>query len=330
MAKKITTKAYGLLTKLKEENSLFQKKEYGDLSMSKKLGNKIDSLLEMLEKIDKYYDKVTVEQAKTVDRIINELESVVNQTVHMDESTYMNQHVNIVAQFNNYFRDLKENYAPFRMEELSEQVNELSKASDEKVKEYIKGIDKATKELIKSTKDKSIEAQSLLETSKETIGETSLVNAQRIFTESSRSAFENSKWWLGASIFSILLLVGTSIIFLFCDVFKENGLGVQIHSAVLKIAILGGIVFGVNLCIRMFRAYTLISQKNKHKAALTNSLLAFLETAIADDVKDEVIKIIVTSIADFGTSGIIPNKSEDKQGSVNVGSVLKLFNKDIE
>jgi len=322
------TKAKLLLENFKIDQDKFRKDDYGILSLSKKLGDKIAGTLEMLQQIDKYYFEVSHEKAELADRVIDQLEILIDRVVKMGENDYKSQHDNVVNQFNNYYKELKDLIEPFQIEELKEKVKSLENDSKSIEKKRLVELNKELEETINEAKDNAEKAKSLFKTSSETIDQTSLKTAQDIFTSIQVSSTKKADLWLKRTLVSIVLLIITAIIFLSCNIFNDDNVGSQIQKGLLKIAILGGLIFIVNLCIRMFRAYIHIAKNNEHRAAISNAMTALIGSAASDpETKNEIVKTIVRSLSDFGSSGIISGKSTKGDGEINVGALFKLFDK---
>lgn len=83
-----------------------------------------------------------------------------------------------------------------------------------------------------------------------------------------------------------------------------------IYFAAIRITILTAVGAVATFCLRILRAHMHMSQHNLHRQRLANSMASFVESAITPEQRDLILAQLVTSVADFGTSGLL-SKEDD-------------------
>lgn len=78
-----------------------------------------------------------------------------------------------------------------------------------------------------------------------------------------------------------------------------------IYFAAIRITILTAVGAMATFCLRMLRAHMHMSQHNLHRQRIANSMAAFVESAITPEQRDLILAQLVTSVAEFGNSGLL-------------------------
>jgi len=63
-------------------------------------------------------------------------------------------------------------------------------------------------------------------------------------------------------------------------------------------------------CLRILRAQMHMSQHNRHRQRVANSMEAFVEAAITPEQRDLILAQLVSSVVDFGTSGLLSREDD--------------------
>lgn len=83
-----------------------------------------------------------------------------------------------------------------------------------------------------------------------------------------------------------------------------------VYFGAIRITILTGVGAMATFCLRMLRAHMHMSQLNLHRQRIANSMAAFVESAITPEQRDLILAQLVTSVDDFGSSGLL-SKEDD-------------------
>jgi len=82
-----------------------------------------------------------------------------------------------------------------------------------------------------------------------------------------------------------------------------------IYYTAIRITILSALAAIVAFCHKILRANMHMNEHNLHRQRITNSMAAFIESAITPEQRDLILAHLVDSIANFGHSGLL--KEED-------------------
>jgi hypothetical protein len=83
-----------------------------------------------------------------------------------------------------------------------------------------------------------------------------------------------------------------------------------VYFAAIRITILTAVGATATFCLRMLRAHMHMSQQNLHRQRIANSMAAFVESAITPEQRDLILAQLVSSVADFGSSGLLSHEDD--------------------
>jgi len=187
-------------------------------------------------------------------------------------------------------------------------------------------------------------AQEVLESAYKTANKISVKAAQEQFEAAAQELSWNSRLWIVSSALFFSALVG----FLLVQLWNPPTLVRQIVEALnpvpvgaparqpissipvpllvtagpfftsIRLALVGILGIGLAFSLRMSRAYLHMSEHNRHKLRVTNSIEAFVAGVRTNEQKDLVLSKLVESVTQFGESGILANQGD----SANLPSVI--------
>ena len=239
------------------------------------------------------------------------------QASHSNED-YVSERTQFLANIDAQLEDLKRFWAPF----VTAAVEARGFLEDEGVRqEYEHTIESIKKEAesairqVKEESDKTIkEAQTLAEQienrARLTAARISVKDAQEQFKEAQAALDKRVKIWAGLGITSILGFIGTALYFATVDLPDQWRWQVIYHSAI-RVSILTAVGTAAAFCLKILRAHLHMSEKNRHRQHVANSMEAFVQSAVTPEQRDLILSQLVESIAQFGNSGLVQREDDN-------------------
>ena len=193
---------------------------------------------------------------------------------------------------------------------------------DEEVRqEYERTIESIKKEAessiqqVKEESDKTIEeartlAEQIENRARLTAARISVKDAQEQFREAQAALDKRVKIWAGLGIASVLGFIGVAIYFATVDLPDQWRWQVVYHSAI-RVSILTAIGTAAAFCLKILRAHLHMSEKNRHRQHVANSMGAFVESAVTPEQRDMILSQLVESIVQFGNSGLVQREDDN-------------------
>jgi len=186
--------------------------------------------------------------------------------------------------------------------EYQKTVEEMKAQAEEALKHVKEESQKVLEQATKLAKD-------IEERARRTAAHISVEEAQKQFKEAQTDLDEQVKLWSwlsGISLAAFLLVAfGLSRV-----VLPEKWQWHVVYYTAIRITILTAVGAIATFCLRILRAQMHMSQHNRHRQRVANSMQAFVEAAITPEQRDMILAQLVTSVVDFGTSGLL-SKEDD-------------------
>ena len=139
---------------------------------------------------------------------------------------------------------------------------------------------------------------------------TSVEEAQKQFREAQEGLERRVKFWSYPAVVSVLAFIGVAIYFAIAGPAKgEESWAVVYHSAI-RVSILTALATAAAFCLKILRAHLHMSEKNRHRQRVANSMGAFVESAATPEQRDLILSQLVESVVEFGNSGLIQREDE--------------------
>ena len=92
---------------------------------------------------------------------------------------------------------------------------------------------------------------------------------------------------------------------------REQWYGHVIYSSAIKVTILAAIGTITAFCMKMFRSHMHMSEKNRHRRRVANSIGAFVGSAATSEQRDLILSQLVEAIVQFGDSGLLHREDDN-------------------
>ncbi len=232
---------------------------------------------------------------------------------------YIANKANLLAQLQSYLTALDVHWAPF----VAAAVDARGFLQDEGIKqEYEKTVSRmqgeatATLENIRKESNAAIEearklAEQIEARARRTATRISVDVAQAQFKEAQKSMRNFVVLWSILTVISLGVLGVLLYIFLRVNLPEQWSWQVAYYAAI-RFAALATVGSVAAYCLRVLRAQLHQYQFNLHRQRVTNSIGAFVESAVTPEQRDLILGHLVESVVHFGNSGLL-----DHEGSMD-------------
>jgi len=186
--------------------------------------------------------------------------------------------------------------------EYQKTVTDMKAQAEEALKHVREESEKVLAQATKLAKD-------IEERARRTAAHISVEEAQKQFKEAQTDLDKQVKlWWLlsGISLAAFLLVAFALSRIVLPDKWQWH----VVYYTAIRVTILTAVGAIATFCLRILRAQMHMSQHNRHRQRVANSMQAFVEAAITPEQRDMILAQLVTSVVDFGTSGLL-SKEDD-------------------
>ncbi len=172
----------------------------------------------------------------------------------------------------------------------------------QEAKNSLRGIKDESKSILEEAEQlaKRIEGRARL-----TASGISVEKAQKQFREAQASINMRVKIWAGLSGLCSLAFIGVVIYFMFVEALPEMSGWSALYYTAIRITMLTAVGTTAAFCLRILRAHLHMSEKNRHRQRVANSIDAFVQSAVTPEQRDLILSQLVESVIQFGNSGLL-------------------------
>ena len=290
----------------------------GEEALQEDFAPRLEKIQHKLEFALEYASEVHDSQVQGILGRIGNIKSAMEEQTNLSNADYVAQRSDFLINIDTYLEELKHYWSPF----VTAAVESRGFLEDEGVRrEYERTIDSIRKESesalqqVQSEAEKTIaEARSLAEQienrARLTAARISVEEAQKQFREAQTALDRQVKLWSGLGAFWVLSFIGTAIYFASVDLPDKWQWHVIYHSAI-RVTILTAIGTAAAFCLKILRAHLHMSEKNRHRQRVANSIGAFVESAVTPEQRDLILSQLVESVIQFGSSGLLHREDDN-------------------
>lgn len=264
-----------------------------------------------------YAPEVHHEHVQGVVDYLGYIRTQLEEQASRSNQDYVANRDQFLVAIDSYLEELKKQWAPF----VTAAVESRGFLDDEGIRheyeETIKSIKNESDSALRQVKDeadRTIEearglAKEIENRARSTASGVSVKEAQNQFQEAQSALNQRVKIWaiLGGSGVAAFLCV--AIYFLTLDSTNQSGWYVVYFTAI-RISILAAIGTAAAFCLKILRAHMHMSEKNRHRQRVANSMGSFVDSAATPEQRDMILSQLVESVVQFGSSGLI-NRDDD-------------------
>ena len=278
-------------------------------------------LAKVQKKVDFVFEHAPEVSDGQVQNMLDPLEGIraeMEQQANYSNSDYVAHRPQFLVNINAQLEALKEYWPPIvtaAVESRGFLEDEGVRQEYEQTIESIKSESEDALQRVREEARKTIEeAQTLAEQienrARLTAARISVKDAQDQFREAQTALDKRVKIWAGLGIASVLGFIGVAIYFATVDLPDQWRWQVIYHSAI-RVSILTAIGTAAAFCLKILRAHLHMSEKNRHRQHVANSMEAFVQSAVTPEQRDLILSQLVESIVQFGNSGLVQREDDN-------------------
>lgn len=192
-------------------------------------------------------------------------------------------------------------------------------------KEYEATVSEMKKEASDSIASIRIESNKVLEEARNlaneietkarrTAAKISVSAAQQQFKEAQETLVWQVAIWASMSVIALIFFSVLIYNFLKMPEFPKDWTWQIAYYSAIHITTLGAAGAFATFCMRIFRAQLHMFQYNLHRQRVTNSIEAFVESAVTPEQRDFILARLVDAVVSFGNSGLLHEDGSDAIG----------------
>ena len=289
----------------------------GALSLEKDFGTTLEQIGKKVDLVRQYGREVHNDQIQRILSILGEIRTAIKQQADCSDADYAARRQQFLNNVKSYLETLKQFWAPVvtaAVETRGFLDDEGMRRQYERTIESIKKESETALQQVKEESNKTIEeartlAKQIEDRARLTAARISVEEAQKQFSEAQTALDKRVKFWAvwgcvcGAGFFFAALY------FMTIDLPNEWQWQVVYRSAI-KVSVLTAIATMTAFFLRIFRAHLHMSEKNRHRQRVANSMEAFVQSAVTPEQRDLILSQLVDSIAQFGHSGLVQREDD--------------------
>ena len=292
----------------------------GALSLEKDFSSTLEQIGKKIDLLRQYGREIHDEQIHNILSILESIRNAIKQQADCSDADYAAHRQQFLENVKANLEDLKQYWAPVvaaAVEARGFLDDEGVRREHERTIESIKKESETALQQVKEESNKTIEeertlAKQIEDRARLTAAGISVEEAQKQFREAQAALDKRVKVWavLGgvcvAGFFAVALYF---LYFVTIDLPDEWQWQVFYHSAI-KVSILTAIATTAAFCLKILRAHLHMSEKNRHRQRVANSMEAFVQSAVTPEQRDLILSQLVESIVQFGHSGLVQREDD--------------------
>lgn len=177
-------------------------------------------------------------------------------------------------------------------------------------KESEMALQKVQEEGQKTIEEAKTLAEQIEKQARSTATGISVEEAQKQFREAQSALDRRVKNWALLSIGGVSVFIIVAICF---AIDKPSGSEwwIVVYGTTIRITILTAIGTASAFCLKTLRAHMHMSEKNRHRQHVANSIGAFVESAVTPEQRDLILSQLVEAVIQFGNSGLVQREDDN-------------------
>ena len=300
----------------------------GALSLEKDFGPTLDQIWKKVGLVSQYGREVHDDQIRKILSIFESIGDAIEQQADSSGEDYAAHRQQFLDKVNADLETLKRFWAPVvaaaveargflddegvrrEHKRTIESIKKESKTALQQVKEESNKTIEEAGTLAKQIEDRArLTAARIEDRARLTAAKISVEEAQKQFREAQASLDKRVKVWAGLGGVCVAGFFFVALYFVTLDLPDEWQWQVFYHSAI-KVSILTAIATTAAFCLRILRAHLHMSEKNRHRQRVANSMEAFVQSAVTPEQRDLILSQLVESIVQFGHSGLVQREDD--------------------
>ena len=289
----------------------------GALSLEKDFGPTLDQIGKKVDLVCQYGREVHDDQIQNILSILESIRDAIEQQADCSDEDYAAHRQQFLDKVKANLEDLKRFWAPVVAAAVEargflddEGVRREHERTIESIKKESKtALQQAKEESNKTIKEARTLAKQIEDRARLTAARISVEEAQKQFREAQAALDKQVKVWAVLGGVCVAGFFFVALYFVTIDLPDEWQWQVFYHSAI-KLSILTAIATTAAFCLRILRAHLHMSEKNRHRQRVANSMGAFVESAVTPEQRDLILSQLVDAIVQFGHSGLVQREDD--------------------
>ena len=289
----------------------------GALSLEKDFSSTLEQIGKKIDLLRQYGREIHDEQIRNILSILESIRNAIKQQADCSDADYAARRQQFLDNVKANLEDLKRFWAPVvtaAIEARGFLDDEGVRREHERTIESIKKESETALQQVKEESNKTIEeartlAKQIEERARLTAARISVEEAQKQFREAQAALDKRVKVWAGLGGVCVAGFFFVALSFVTLDLPDEWQWQVFYHSAI-KVSILTAIATTAAFCLRILRAHLHMSEKNRHRQRVANSMEAFVQSAVMPEQRDLILSQLIESIVQFGHSGLVQREDD--------------------
>ncbi len=290
----------------------------GEVSLQENFAPRLEGIQREFEFVLEHASDVHDSHVQSILGPLGRIKSAIEEQANRSNEDYVAQRSTFLTNIDVHREALKQFWPPF----VAAAVKSRGFLEDEGVRrEYERTIESIKKESESALQQVQSEAKKTIDEAKElaeqienrarlTASGISVEEAQKQFREAQTALDRRVKIWSVLSTTCIVGFILAAGYFANVDLPDKWGWHVIYYGAI-RVSILTAIGTAAAFCLKILRAHLHMSEKNRHRQRVANSIGAFVESAVTPEQRDLILSQLVESVIQFGSSGLLHREDDN-------------------
>ncbi|MBZ5638009.1 MAG: hypothetical protein LAO51_04540 [Acidobacteriia bacterium] len=295
------------------------RRNLGEESIEKAIGPGLEQLDQVKHFVVTYAQQVHDSLVEGMRGVLEGIRTLLATQAARPNVEYLSQRQVFLTEFARQLEDTKVHMPGFVTAAIVERgflEDEGIRREYEKTVTELKRESAATLAAVKEEAEKAVAgakelADQIEQRARRTAAKISLKEAQEQFTSATVDLSGKIKLWARWTLGALGLLVVVPLAFMLWPLPKGEAWPVALYHTLLRMIVLSAAAGFSTFCLRMLRAHIHMSEKNKHRVRVANSVESFVNSAVDPQQRDLILAKLAEAIVDFGDSGLIRHEHDD-------------------
>ena len=288
----------------------------GDLSLQSAFGPTLEKIQQKFAIALKYAPELPSNQLAPIRDNFAYISQQMEEQANNNDRDYATTQDQFVSTITSHLEELQSHWPPvvtaaIEIRGLLEDKGvhrEFERTIESMKQESANALKQVKEEAQKTIEDARVLAESIEKRARSTAAGISVEEVQNQFRQAQKGLENRVYLWAGFGLLSVLAFIGMAIYYATVEP-SQDGWSIIYHSAI-RVSILTAIGTTAAFCLKILRAHLHMSEKNRHRQRIANSMGAFVESAATPEQRDLILSQLVESVIQFGNSGLLQKEDD--------------------
>ena len=294
----------------------------GDESLSPDIAGLEKEINLIARQADNYADRVHDSVALTIIPNLRKITAALDEQAKRSPNEYIDSKQSFIESLQTQIEQSKLwrseiaqmlmlNLEVFEVESLQDDVREIKDHLESTKDSFLPEIQNQCTHLLNEAKKSALEIE---ERARQTARKISVQDAQEQFQAAVDKGTASAQRWSWIVTVSLGALIGTILLLMFC---AEPPKGKEVFSAeslyftLTRLFLLSTLASGSAFAFKMLRVHLHMTEKNRHRVRVANSVEGFVQSAGDPAQRDLILAKMTDAIVNFGDSGLVQHDREE-------------------